>query len=476
VDDLLDDLLAELAIPANSSHGGGVGGVWAPLGRGSGSGLGEHLVDLLESESFCFWHKQVSVNECSSAETAPDEEDAGSEVALVLTDHVGSDDGDDGVPEPVGGGGESDTSGSDGEGEDLSDKNPCTGSPGCSEEEDEDGNEGDLSVDGSDVLGTADTVDDLELVESDGDTDDGHEELADKHTKSSIDEERSATELLNSVEGDGSGADVDDGENHGDQERIVDGAGGREERSRVVENEVYSGPLLHHLERGTENGSTEVGVGSPEGTREACSPGREPRVGGDSVSLVVCVGYNLGELELDVLGVLWLTTETGKDITSSLDAASLDKVSWRVWEEEDSGCENDTPCELNSDGNSVRARVGTVLGEVVDDGCQHDTNGDAELVARDEGTTDFSGADLGHVENDDRRDESDTDTSNETTNDDGSEGRCSKHLDDDTCEVDCASRDNGPLSSKEVGAVTGNEGSEEGTGGKDGNNERGGGG
>ena len=28
---------------------------------------------------------------------------------------------------------------------------------------------------------------------------------------------------------------VDDGENHGDQERIVDGAGGREERSRVVE-------------------------------------------------------------------------------------------------------------------------------------------------------------------------------------------------------------------------------------------------
>lgn len=70
------------------------------------------------------------------AETTPDEEDRGTEVALVLTDHlrrknptlsilalegkhpdkthVGGDDRDDGVPEPVGRGRESNSAGSDG--------------------------------------------------------------------------------------------------------------------------------------------------------------------------------------------------------------------------------------------------------------------------------------------------------------------------------------------------------------------------
>jgi len=47
--------------------------------------------------------------------TSPNEEDRRSEVTLIRTDHVRSDDRDDGVPEPVGGGGESDTTGSDGD-------------------------------------------------------------------------------------------------------------------------------------------------------------------------------------------------------------------------------------------------------------------------------------------------------------------------------------------------------------------------
>ena len=43
--------------------------------------------------------------------------------------HVGCDDGDDGVPEPVGGGGESDTTGTDGQREDFTNDNPGAGTP-----------------------------------------------------------------------------------------------------------------------------------------------------------------------------------------------------------------------------------------------------------------------------------------------------------------------------------------------------------
>jgi hypothetical protein len=44
----------------------------------------------------------------------------------ILTNHVWGDDCDDAVPEPVGGGREGNTTGSDGEREDFADENPGT--------------------------------------------------------------------------------------------------------------------------------------------------------------------------------------------------------------------------------------------------------------------------------------------------------------------------------------------------------------
>jgi hypothetical protein len=80
------------------------------------------------------------------------------------------------------------------------------------------------------------------VVEADGDTNDGNEELADKHTEGTDEEDASATESLNSPEGEGSRADVDEGEDERDEEDVVDSASGLEERSRVVEDEVDTGP------------------------------------------------------------------------------------------------------------------------------------------------------------------------------------------------------------------------------------------
>ena len=80
------------------------------------------------------------------------------------------------------------------------------------------------------------------LLATSGNTNDGNNELADQHAKGTIEENRAAAPFLNGVERDGSREDVDDGENHGDEERVGDGTGGLEEGGRVVEDEVNTSP------------------------------------------------------------------------------------------------------------------------------------------------------------------------------------------------------------------------------------------
>lgn len=47
------------------------------------------------------------------------------------------------------------------------------------------------------------------VVKSDGDTDNGAEELADQHSQCTVDKNWAAAEFLNSVERDRSGANID---------------------------------------------------------------------------------------------------------------------------------------------------------------------------------------------------------------------------------------------------------------------------
>ena len=449
----------------------------SPLGRGTGSGLLHHTVDLLERKTLGLRDKEPRVDEGASAETAPDEEDGRSEVALILVDHVGGDDSDDGVPQPVGGGRESNTTGSDGKREDLTDQDPGTRTPGGSEEEDEDGNEGDLSVDSRDVVGTGKRVttsgvgDLVGVVETDGDTNDGNEELADQHAEGTPDEERTTTELLNGVEGDGGRADVDEGEDQRDQEGVADGTGGLEERSRVVEDEVDTSPLLHHLQRGTEDGLAQVGALLPERTLEAVGPARNPASGGDHGTLVLLVGDDLRKLGLDVVRVSGLATESGQGVAGSLDVTALDEVTRRVGEEEETTTENDTEDELDTDGDTVRSSAVDVLGAVVDASSQQETNGDTELVARNESTSDLAGADLRHVQNDNGRLETDTETGNETTSDNQTK-TVGGDLENNTDDVDSATDDDSPATTDGVSDITGDDSTEEGTGREDRSDER----
>jgi len=469
--DVLDDLGVELVALLHADLGG-KGLVRLPLGRGTWRGLSHHLVDLLESKTLGLWDEEEGVDKGACAESTPDEEDGGAEVTLGWTDHVWSDDGNDGVPQPVGGSGESNTTRTDWKREDLTDDDPGTWTPCAGEEEDEDGNECDLGVDGRDVVGDLVTSSvKVSVVETDGNTNDGDKELADHHTAGTPDEERTTTDLLHGVERDRSGADVDKGEDEGDQEGVADSTGRLEERSGVVEDEADTSPLLHHLKRGTENGLAEVGVGLEERTLEAVGPTADPAGGWNQGALVLLVGNNLGKLGLDVLRVGWLTTQAAKSITSLLNATTLDEVTWGVWKEEKTDTKNKTEDELDTDWDTVRASVRAVLGGVVDARSEEETDGNAELVSRDEGTTNLAWADLRHVKNDNGRLETDTETSDKTTSDNETE-TVGSDLKNNTDDVDQATDTDSVLATKDFGDITGDEGTEESTGREDRDDQR----
>ena len=88
--DVLDDLGVESTL-LGDTHLSSEGGGGLPASRVAGVGLLHHLVDLLKSKTLGLVDEEVSVDEASSAERAPNEEDARSKVTLVRANHVGSD-------------------------------------------------------------------------------------------------------------------------------------------------------------------------------------------------------------------------------------------------------------------------------------------------------------------------------------------------------------------------------------------------
>lgn len=170
------------------AHLGGKGRAGFPSGRSSGrSDLFHHSVDLLERKTLGLPHEEVGVELTNNTERTPDKEHLGSEVTLVLADHVRGDDSDDAVPEPVGSGRKTDTSSSNGQREDLTDTNPSSRSPCGGEKEDIDADEGDLRLHDGRVVAL-------------GDTEDGGDVFTNPHSQGTVDEERSSTESFNGPE------------------------------------------------------------------------------------------------------------------------------------------------------------------------------------------------------------------------------------------------------------------------------------
>jgi hypothetical protein len=109
------------------------------------------------------------------------------------------------------------------------------------------------------------------------------------------------------------------------------------------------------------------------------------------------VGNDLGQLILDVLGVNRLSTDNGESFGGLVELALLDEITRRFREKSKTCGENDSPEELNSDRDTVRAGIATVLSGIGDASRKQDTDGDAELVTSNDSTTDLLGGNLGHV-------------------------------------------------------------------------------
>jgi len=199
---------------------------------------------LLKRESLGLGNKEPCVHKGCSTQTSPYEEDARFEISFLFTNHERCDDGDDGIPEPIGGGGQTNATGANWQWENLANNDPGARAPGRGKEEDEDGNERDLGIDSRDVVGNRVTgLIEMGVIESDGDTNDSDKELADKHTKGAPDKQRAAAKLLNGVEGEWGRAHIDQVEDERDQEGVGNGSSGLQEWCRVVKDEVDTGPM-----------------------------------------------------------------------------------------------------------------------------------------------------------------------------------------------------------------------------------------
>lgn len=436
-------------------------GVWLPLARGAGSRLLQHLVDLLEGKTLGLGDEEVGEYEGNAAESAPHEEDVGAETGRVgaVGDEVGGDDTDDAVPEPVRGSGETDTTRADGEREDLADDDPGARSPGGSED-------GDVQADernhGADSVGVG--VGGVSVLASGG-TNDPDDELHDDHTSGTEDEDGTTSNLLDHDEGSRGGEHVDEGGDHGDQEGVVDRAELLEEDGAEVEDEVDTSKLLHHLDEDTDKGTASVGRRLGDAALEASCPGADVAGLGNNGHLVLVVGNDLSKLVLDVLRVDGLATDTAESGGSLVELSLLDVETRGLGEESKTGGEDDGPQELDGDRDTVRSSIAAVLGGVDDAVGEQNTDGDAELVTSNNGTTDLLGGDLGHVQNDDGGDETDTETSDETTSSHHTE-TSGGSLEDTTNAEDGTTEDDGDTATDEVGDVTSHDGTEESTSGR----------
>jgi hypothetical protein len=138
------------------------------------------------------------------------------------------------VPEPVRRGRQTDSARADRERENLANDDPGSGAPGGGKEEDVYTDEGNHGLDSFRVRA-------INRARN------GDDELADDHTGRAPDQNGASAESLDNVERDWRGANVDQGGNKIDQERIADRSELLEESGSEVKDEIDTSPLLHHL-------------------------------------------------------------------------------------------------------------------------------------------------------------------------------------------------------------------------------------
>lgn len=383
-----------------------------------------HGVDLLEGAALGLVDEEEGDEDTEEAA-------AGEDVTVAVADgggDPGGEEGDEEVPQPVGGSAERHGDGTVAGREHFTDDGPDKRSPlfecrlaepisrecfmgyvetyGNSEADNEETGGGNHSRanggvgTGVGVVGVAIGVQGERAQGGEDDEPQEHPDTADDHGDT-------ATELLADVQTTEGGEDVDGTEDHGGDVRVGDTDGGKD-LSSVVEEEVGTGKLLQGLKGHADEDTTEHSRGSEDLEPLGLATG--------NLSLVLLA--NLGQLVLD-LRVVGL--DAG-DKSQGLGGLGLSTTAvlpaGRLTHGQHAGAHNRGGDETNAHGDAPRALGLDGLGTVVDTVGDKDTEGDEQLVGGDEGTTGLARRGLGLVHGRQDGEGTDAETVNKTANDD----------------------------------------------------------
>ena len=81
------------------------------------------------------------------------------------------------------------------------------------------------------------------------------------------------------------------------------------------------------------------------------------------------------------------SSKSGERLGCHVWSSTLDPHPWCLREEKQTYEQDDSPSELNGNGDAVRARVVTILCSIIDDRCEQQTDCNGELVATDDRST-----------------------------------------------------------------------------------------
>jgi hypothetical protein len=111
--------------------------------------------------------------------------------------------------------------------------------------------------------------------------------------------------------------------------------------------------------------------------------------------------------------------------------------------------ENCTPDKLDRNGNPIRRVIRSVLGSIVEDAGEEETDGDSPLVKADDCSTDPFGGALGLIHWNQSGDQSHAETGKDSTDDEERNGRCCG-LESDTDGEDQTRSNDTPFAAKDI--------------------------
>lgn len=348
------------------------------------------LVDLLQRKTLGLVDGHESKEETEEVETTPDEENVGTQVTLVWVNHVWSRVSNGPVPQPVRSGTQSDRLGSGSQWEQLTNNDPSGRTPSGSEEGNEDTAEGDKHVLGGLGVGS--------------NTSDGNNQLGDRHTCSTSQQDVSSTDNFHQKNTRNSGTDVNNVGGQRDGETV--NTSRLEEGSTEVENEVDTSQLLESLDENTGGQSLQLVVLSGEDLA--------PR-GLTVLNLELVSSLDVLQLLKQVWVVVWKLSQSSKRVSGLSVSTLRNEESRSLRQQVHTETQDKTPQDLDGQWDSVRSRTVDLVGTLVNTSSQENTDGDSPLVTRDNGTSDPLRSGLGLVQRNGGGNQTNTQTSNNST-------------------------------------------------------------